>query len=126
MLRALQSAADSYKAIYENFLTRYTQAVQDQSFPITEARVMSTAVPPLKKSWPKGVLVLGLAVVLGALLGWFGWYEALMGLLTGFVLGALVSIVLLALRRVGRGGSIPLGPAMLVGAYLWCVLAPLT
>ncbi len=69
MLRALQSAADSYKAIYENFLQRYTQAVQDQSFPITEARVMSAAVPPLKKSWPKGVLVLGLAFVLGVLLG---------------------------------------------------------
>ena len=69
MLRALQSAADSYKAIYENFLTRYTQAVQDQSFPITEARVMSTAVPPLKKSWPKGVLVLALALVVGTLFG---------------------------------------------------------
>jgi leader peptidase (prepilin peptidase) / N-methyltransferase len=67
-----------------------------------------------------------LAGVLGGLLGWFGWYEALMGLLTGFVLGALVSLVLLVLRRVGRDGSIPLGPAMLVGAYLWCVLAPLT
>ena len=69
MLRALQSAADSYKAIYENFLQRYTQAVQDQSFPITEARVMSTAVPPLKKSWPKAVIVLGLAFVLGLMLG---------------------------------------------------------
>lgn len=69
MLRALQSAADSYKAIYENFLTRYTQAVQDQSFPITEARVMSNAVPPLKKSWPKGLIVLGLALVLGLMLG---------------------------------------------------------
>ncbi|WP_165839093.1 Wzz/FepE/Etk N-terminal domain-containing protein [Roseicella frigidaeris] len=69
MLRALQSAADSYKAIYENFLQRYTQAVQDQSFPITEARVMSPAVPPLRKSWPKAVLVLGLGLVVGLMLG---------------------------------------------------------
>ncbi|MFC7478315.1 Wzz/FepE/Etk N-terminal domain-containing protein [Dankookia sp. GCM10030260] len=69
MLRALQSAADSYKAIYENFLTRYTQAVQDQSFPITEARVMSAAVPPLKKSSPKAVIALGLGLVMGLLLG---------------------------------------------------------
>jgi succinoglycan biosynthesis transport protein ExoP len=45
MLRALQSAADSYKSIYENFLTRYTQAVQDQSFPIT-GRTRSTRVAP--------------------------------------------------------------------------------
>ena len=69
MLRALQSAADSYKAIYENFLQRYTQAVQDQSFPITEARVMSAAVPPLKKSSPKELIVLGLGLVLGLVLG---------------------------------------------------------
>ena len=65
-----------------------------------------------------------LAGVLGALLGWFGWYEAVMGLLTGFVIGAAASLVLLLLRRVGRGGSIPFGPAMLAGAYLWCVLSP--
>ena len=69
MLRALQSAADSYKAIYENFLTRYTQAVQDQSFPITEARIMSAAVPPLKKSWPKALLLLPIGIVLGIMLG---------------------------------------------------------
>jgi succinoglycan biosynthesis transport protein ExoP len=69
MLRALQSAADSYKSIYENFLTRYTQAVQDQSFPIPEARIMSPAVPPLKKSWPKGLLVVALGLVIGIILG---------------------------------------------------------
>jgi leader peptidase (prepilin peptidase)/N-methyltransferase len=66
-----------------------------------------------------------LAGVLGALLGWLGWYEALMGLLTGFVIGALLAMVLLVLRRVRRSGSIPLGPAMLAGAYVWFVLSPL-
>lgn len=69
MLRALQSAADSYKAIYENFLQRYTQAVQDQSFPIAEARITSSAVPPLKPSAPKTLLVLGLGLALGAVVG---------------------------------------------------------
>jgi leader peptidase (prepilin peptidase)/N-methyltransferase len=67
-----------------------------------------------------------LAGVLGALLGWLGWFEALMGLLTGFVIGGLVAMLLLVLRRVHRGGSVPLGPALLAGAYLWFVLSPLT
>ena len=67
-----------------------------------------------------------LAGVLAALLGWLGWYEALMGLLTGFVIGGLVAMLLLVLRRVRRGGSVPLGPALLAGAYLWFVLSPLT
>lgn len=69
MLRALQSAADSYKSIYENFLQRYTQAVQDQSFPIAEARVMSRAVPPHRKIWPKAPVVLIGGLLGGVLLG---------------------------------------------------------
>lgn len=69
LLRALQSSADSYRAIYENFLQRYTQAVQDQSFPITGARVMSSAVPPLQKSSPRTLVMLVLAGVAGVILG---------------------------------------------------------
>jgi leader peptidase (prepilin peptidase)/N-methyltransferase len=67
-----------------------------------------------------------LAGVLGALLGWWGWSEALVGLLSGFVLGGLGAALLLLTRRVGRGGSLAFGPAMLLGAYLCTVLAPLT
>jgi leader peptidase (prepilin peptidase)/N-methyltransferase len=66
-----------------------------------------------------------LAGVLGALLGWLGWYQAAMGLITGFAIGGLVAMLLLVLRRVRRSGSIPLGPAMLAGAYLWVVLSPM-
>jgi leader peptidase (prepilin peptidase) / N-methyltransferase len=65
-----------------------------------------------------------LAGVLGALLGWLGWYEAAMGLITGFAIGGLGAMLLLVLRRVRRSGSIPLGPALLAGAYLWVVLSP--
>jgi len=66
-----------------------------------------------------------LAGVLGALLGWWGWSEALVGLLSGFVLGGLGAVVLLITRRVDRRGSFAFGPAMLVGAYVWTLLAPL-
>lgn len=65
-----------------------------------------------------------LAGVLGGLLGWFGWYPAVLGLALGFVLGGLVALVLLVLRRVRRGSTIPFGPAMILGAYLAGVVAP--
>ena len=37
-LRQLESAAQSYRALYDNFQQRYTDSVQQQSFPIPEAR----------------------------------------------------------------------------------------
>ena len=68
-LRSLQSSAETYRSVYENFLRRYTQAVQDQSFPVSEARVITAATPPLRKSWPQSNLVLGGAGLLGIGLG---------------------------------------------------------
>ncbi len=65
-----------------------------------------------------------LAGVLAALLGWFGWYPALLGLTVGFVVGGVVSLVLLLLRRVGRRSGVPFGPSMVLGAYLCGVVAP--
>ncbi|MGY3363860.1 uncharacterized protein involved in exopolysaccharide biosynthesis [Bradyrhizobium sp. GM2.4] len=52
-LRELDSNAQSYQAMYDNFLQRYMESVQQQSFPITEARVISAATTPLVKSYPK-------------------------------------------------------------------------
>ena len=67
-----------------------------------------------------------LAGVLGGLLGWWGWSEALVGLLSGFALGALGALLLLATRRVDRKADMAFGPAMLLGAYVCTLLAPLT
>jgi leader peptidase (prepilin peptidase)/N-methyltransferase len=67
-----------------------------------------------------------LAGVLGALLGWWGWSEALVGLLGGFVLGGIAAGALLVTRRVDRHGSLAFGPAMLLAAYLGTLLAPLS
>ena len=57
-LRDLESAADTYRNLYNNFLEKLQQATQNQSFPISEARVISTAVKPDKKSSPKTLLFL--------------------------------------------------------------------
>ena len=48
-LRELQSTAQTYKTIYDNFLQRYMEAVQQQSFPITEARADFIGVSTAEK-----------------------------------------------------------------------------
>ena len=55
-LRELQSNSETYQALYDNFLQRYMESVQQQSFPITEARVISPAARPLSKSHPRTFL----------------------------------------------------------------------
>jgi succinoglycan biosynthesis transport protein ExoP len=73
-LRQLEASAQSYKTLYTNFLQRYTESVQQQSFPISEARLISPATPPSGKSSPKTSLILGVACLLGSALGFgVGW-----------------------------------------------------
>ena len=45
-LRELETASNTYRNIYETFLSRFTQSVQQQSFPSTEARVVTYASAP--------------------------------------------------------------------------------
>ncbi|MBN8968273.1 MAG: polysaccharide biosynthesis tyrosine autokinase [Rhizobiales bacterium] len=68
-MRELETRAKSYRSLYESFLQRYMGAVQQESFPITEARVISPASPPQSKSKPKSTLVLGLGFLGGLALG---------------------------------------------------------
>jgi succinoglycan biosynthesis transport protein ExoP len=70
-LNELQSTADSYKSIYDTFLnlSRYVQSVRQQSFPLTEARIITKAVPPLSKSKPKTALTLLASLALGLIVG---------------------------------------------------------
>ena len=51
-------------------------------------------------------------------LGWWSWDAVLWGTLAGFVLSAVVSLVLLALRRASLRTALPFGPFMLAGAWL--------
>lgn len=63
-----------------------------------------------------------LAPVLGLVLGWLGWGPALTGLLGGFVIGAVVGLVLVAGGGAARRARVPHGPFMLAGAALGLVL----
>jgi leader peptidase (prepilin peptidase)/N-methyltransferase len=59
-----------------------------------------------------------LAALLGLYLGWLGWEVLLLGTAAGFVVQAVLALVLLATRRIGLRGELPFGPAMLIGAAL--------
>ncbi|MGV1037546.1 MAG: prepilin peptidase [Candidatus Nanopelagicales bacterium] len=59
-----------------------------------------------------------LAAVLGLGLGFLGWKFVVVGLFAAFFIGALVSLVLLVLRRANRKTAIPFGPFMLAGALV--------
>ncbi|WP_199088351.1 GNVR domain-containing protein [Bosea sp. ASV33] len=68
-LRNLESAADTSRTLYNNFLEKLQQATQQETFPITDARIITTAVPPDRKSSPKTLLLLAVGSVIGLLLG---------------------------------------------------------
>lgn len=67
-LRELEREADTYKNLYETMLQRYQESLQKQSFPVSEARVISVAEVPSLPSSPKLVL----SLVLGAIVGFIG------------------------------------------------------
>lgn len=68
-LRELESSAQTYRALYDNFLQRYMESVQQQSFPITEARVITAASRPSRKSEPRVTAILALTGLGGLMLG---------------------------------------------------------
>jgi leader peptidase (prepilin peptidase)/N-methyltransferase len=59
-----------------------------------------------------------LAGVLGMALAWLGWGVWLVGAFLGFLLGAVVGLGLMAVRRAGRRTAIPFGPFMVAGTLL--------
>lgn len=59
-----------------------------------------------------------LAPVLGLVLGWSGWGASLVGLLAGFVVGAVVGVGLLSSGRAVARTRVPHGPFLLTGAAL--------
>jgi leader peptidase (prepilin peptidase)/N-methyltransferase len=59
-----------------------------------------------------------LAGVLGLYLGWLGWIELAVGAFSGFLLGGVAGLALMAAGRADRKTHLPFGPFMLLGALL--------
>lgn len=68
-LRNLESGAQTYRDVYDSFLQRYTESVQQQSSPVSESRLITHARPPLTKSWPRPTLIMAIAALGGLIFG---------------------------------------------------------
>jgi polysaccharide biosynthesis transport protein len=69
VLRNLETTAQNYKTLYDNFLKRYTEAIEQQSFPYTEARLLTKATPPIKRSYQKSLLIVAMTPFAGLFFG---------------------------------------------------------
>jgi len=78
----------------------------------------------LALAWPGGMGLgdVKLAGVLGAFLGFSGWAALAVGAFGAFLLGGVLSVILLAARVVHRKSGIPFGPWMIAGAWLGLVV----
>ena len=65
-----------------------------------------------------------LAGVLGGFLGWLGLSQWTLGFLAAWVSMAVISVLLLATKRITRQDSLPFGPWMILGAALGALLGP--
>jgi len=68
-LAELESTTESYRKTYAAYQQAFTEAVQRQSFPVSNARVITAATRPLSKSSPRGRLMLAFAGLVGLLAG---------------------------------------------------------
>ncbi|MBV8984120.1 MAG: prepilin peptidase [Acidimicrobiia bacterium] len=59
-----------------------------------------------------------LSFLLGLFLGWLDLRHVFLGVFVGFLLGSIVGLVLMALRRRGRRDHIPFGPFLAAGAVI--------
>lgn len=62
-----------------------------------------------------------LVLVLGLLLGWLGWGFVFAGAIVAHLIHGATAVGLLAAGRAGRKTLLPMGPALLAGA--WCAVA---
>jgi succinoglycan biosynthesis transport protein ExoP len=68
-LDELESRAKAFHSIHDSFLQRYMEVTQQQSLPITEARIITAATSPGGPSSPQTSRVLAMAGALGLMLG---------------------------------------------------------
>lgn len=68
-LRELERESETLRALYSSFLEKFQGALQQQSFPISDARVISPAAAPLEPSFPRKTLLVALSLMLGTLGG---------------------------------------------------------
>lgn len=90
-LFSLEAAAKSYRSLYDNFLRQHTEAVQEQTYPISDARLISSA--SVMQTGPQKMKIWFYAIFGGAMFGvGFGALRELLD--RGFRTGQQVKSVL--------------------------------
>lgn len=98
--KELDRAAETYDQIYTNLLSRYIDAVNQQSYPQPSAHVITPATVPERPSAPRGGLIVMLGMLVGAGLGvsaafarhWFDRTLRSPGQITGQGLSCLAAL----------------------------------
>jgi succinoglycan biosynthesis transport protein ExoP len=68
-LRELERESETYRNLYQTFMQRYQETLQQQTFPVGEARVITAATRPSTPSFPKRSSILALSLLIGAVAG---------------------------------------------------------
>ncbi len=68
-LREMEQEEAAFRGLYQTYLQRYNETLQQQSFPIIEARIITSAATPSKPSYPKKLPVAVLFGLLGSIAG---------------------------------------------------------
>lgn len=68
-LRGLEQRAASYNALYQDYLARYQEAVQQQTLSLTTGRLISQPELPVNPLYPNKKIILALSLFLGICIG---------------------------------------------------------
>lgn len=68
-LAELESRASTYRRMYESVLQQLMSTLQQESFPVGEARIVAAASTPFTKAWPKSSVVMPFSLALGMIFG---------------------------------------------------------
>jgi uncharacterized protein involved in exopolysaccharide biosynthesis len=68
-MEELQLSAETYRKVYQDFYSAFTEAVQRESYPVSTVRLVTAASPPPRAYAPNLILVFGLAAALGMAAG---------------------------------------------------------
>lgn len=68
-LSEMESRATTYRRMYESILQQLIGALQKESFPLGNIRIVTAAAVPLAKTWPKSSFVLPFTAMLGLAAG---------------------------------------------------------
>lgn len=68
-LNVLVKESETYHQILDDYLDRYQTMNQESSFPVSESRVISEALPPPERSHPKTPILLGVSAIVALGLG---------------------------------------------------------